>query len=313
MSYVLWGMFGAALSAVAGARGRIVSVGALGQAAAVKRTPVQRTVDAFREGLDDNVAVACERVRASGNAFYAAMPLEAMRASVKRVFLTVAEDLAAGEPRAYPAMLAALGVQRSSMGVAVSVIMDGMWHGFERVSERLAERFAGDPEAVLYWERIRGDLAYRGVAALSDAYLEAREKVVRRQADEIVRLSTQVLPLYRGILVLPLVGNVDAERAETMTAALLSAVARHGSRVVVLDISGVPGVDAEVAARLVRAATAVELLGARPLLVGVSPQAARAMVASGVALGGLTTLADLEGGLQLALTLIGKTIVDAPR
>ncbi len=269
-------------------------------------------VEFFRATLDDNVILVCERVRASGNTFYAAMPIEVMRASVKRVFSTVGEDLAAGEPRAYPAILAALGVQRSSMGVAVSSIMDGMWHGFERVSEALAERMPGDWEAALYWEQMRGDLAYRGVAALADAYLEAREKVVRSQADEIVRLSTQVLPLYRGILVLPLVGSVDAERAETMTAALLAAVSRHGSRVVVLDISGVPAVDAEVGGRLVRAATAVELLGAQPLLVGVGPQAARAMVLSGVDLGRLTTLADLESGLQHALRLIGKVIADAP-
>lgn len=279
----------------------------------MRRTPVQRTVDAFRETLDDNVARACERVRASGNPFYAAMPAEAMHASVKRIFSAVGEDLAAGEPQAYPAILGAVGIQRSSMGVAVGLIMDGMWHGFEQVSEMLAARFPDDAEARLYWERMRGDLAYRGVASLADAYLEAREKVVRRQADEIVRLSTQVLPLHRGILVLPLVGDIDAARAETLTAALLSAVARHGSRVVVLDISGVPVIDADVAGRLVRTATAIELLGARPLLVGVSPQSAHAMVASGVALGRLTTLADLAGGLEHALALVGKAIVAAPR
>lgn len=190
----------------------------------MRRTPVQRTVDAFRETLDDNVARACERVRASGNPFYAAMPAEAMHASVRRIFSAVGEDLAAGEPQAYPAILGAVGIQRSSMGVAVGLIMDGMWHGFEQVSEMLAARFPDDAEARLYWERMRGDLAYRGVAALADAYLEAREKVVRRQADEIVRLSTQVLPLHRGILVLPLIGDIDAARAETLTAALLSAI-----------------------------------------------------------------------------------------
>ncbi len=123
--------------------------------------------DAFRETLDDNVARACERVRASGNPFYAAMPAEAMHASVKRIFSAVGEDLAAGEPQAYPAILGAVGIQRSSMGVAVGLIMDGMWHGFEQVSEMLAARFPDDAEARLYWERMRGDLAYRGVASLA--------------------------------------------------------------------------------------------------------------------------------------------------
>jgi rsbT co-antagonist protein RsbR len=80
--------------------------------------------------------------------------------------------------------------------------------------------------------------------------------------------------------------------------------------VVVLDISGVPEVDADTAGHLVGAARAVELLGARPVLVGVSPAVAQAMVAGQVAFGRLTTLADLASGLEHALALIGKSIVE---
>ncbi|MCC6554901.1 MAG: STAS domain-containing protein [Polyangiaceae bacterium] len=279
----------------------------------MKRSPVQRTIDAFLERLDEHVAMSCDRVRASGNAFYLAMPLEMMRASVKRVFQAVGADLAAGEATACPALLGALGAQRADMGASMPDILDGMYLAFELVSEELAVRFAGDPEARFYWEQMRGEIAYKAAASLAASYFAAREKVVRSQADEILRLSTQVLPLYRGILVLPLIGRIDAERAGTMTAALLEAVVRHGSRVVVLDVSGVPVVDAAAAGHLVRAASALELVGARPLLVGVGPDVARAMVASSVHLGRLTTLADLESGLCHALGLLGKAITDVGR
>ncbi|WAS99179.1 STAS domain-containing protein [Nannocystis punicea] len=274
-------------------------------------TAAQRAIEYYRRRLDELVIESCERVRAADLPFYRAFPLDAMRASVKRVFEAVAADLESDAPRAYPAILSALGVQRASMGVSVTEITAGMHFGFEVVSEAFSADFAADPEPLLFWERKRGKIAYAGVAALADAYLIAREKLIRSQADEILALSTQVLPLYPGVLVCPLIGRLDHERAQAMTAAVLAAVVRHGSRVVVLDLSGVPVVDAEMAGHLVGAARAVGLLGARPLLVGLGPSVARAIVGGGLDLGRIATLADLAGGLAHALALLGKQIVDA--
>lgn len=273
----------------------------------------QRVSEVFRANLDEYVTRSCDRVRAQDSPFYRSLPLEAMRAMVKRVFEVVVGDVAVGEPRAYPAMMAAIGVQRAASGVAVTEMTSGMHLGFAVVSEDFAVRFADDPEARIFWENLRARIAYTGVAALADAYLTAREKLIRAQSEEIVALSTQVLPLYRGILVVPLVGRLDRERAQLMTARLLSAVTQHAARVVVLDISGVPAVDADTAGHLARAAQAVELLGTRPVLVGVGVAVAQAMVAGAVAFGRLTTLADLASGLEYALGVIGKTIADAPR
>lgn len=277
----------------------------------VEPTAAQRASDLYRRRLDELVVLSCDRVRAADLPFYRVLPLAAMRASVKRVFEAVAVDLESDAPRAYPAILSSLGVQRAAMGVSVSEITVGMNFGFEVVSETFAAEFADDPGPVLFWESKRGKIAYAGVAALADAYLLAREKLIRSQADEILALSTRVLPLYPGVLVCPLLGRLDHERAQVMTATVLAAVVRHASRVVVLDLSGVPAVDAEMAAHLVGAARAVALLGARPLLVGIGPAVAQAIVAGGVDLGRFTTAGDLAGGLEQALGWLGKTIVDA--
>ena len=237
------------------------------------------------------------------------MPRAAVEGAIRRVYQTVGQDLEHGQPRAYPGLLAVLGAQRSSMGVAVTEILNGMAIGFDTCSEEFAAYFADDPEARIYWENARARIAYAGAIALANAYMAAREKVVRAQADEIVRLSTQVLPLYRGIVVFPLVGTIDAARAQTILTVVLGVVSKHDARVVLIDISGVPVVDAEAARHLCRTAQALGLLGASAILVGTSADVARTMISAGVDLGKLETLADLESGLQHALALVGRKIV----
>jgi rsbT co-antagonist protein RsbR len=269
---------------------------------------MKRVIEAFHDRLDATLEWTTDRVVAAKIPFYSGMPRDTVKAAIKRVYQTVGQDLEHGEPRAFPALLAVLGTQRSALGVAVTEILNGMNIGFEAVSEDFAAFFADDPEARIYWELTRARIAYAGAIALADAYMAAREKVVRAQADEILRLSTQVLPLYRGILVFPLVGTIDATRAEAILAVLLEVVARHAARVVLIDISGVPVVDAVAATHLCRTAQAVALLGATAILVGTSAEVARTMITAGVDLGRLETLADLESGLQHALALIGRKI-----
>jgi rsbT co-antagonist protein RsbR len=225
------------------------------------------------------------------------------------VYQTVGKDLELGQPDAFPALLAVLGNQRSSMGVALTEILTGMNIGFEAVSEDFATYFADDPDARIYWELSRARIAYAGAIALADAYMAAREKVVRAQADEILRLSTQVLPLYRGIVLFPLVGTIDATRAQAILTVLLGVVSKYSARVVLIDISGVPVVDSEAARHLCRTAQAVGLLGAAAVLVGTSADVARTMVTAGIDLGRMETLSDLESGLQHALALLGRKIV----
>ena len=117
----------------------------------------------------------------------------------------------------------------------------------------------------------------------------------------IREMSTPVVPLQEGVIVMPLVGIIDAERAQQVMAALLAGVEKQGARVAILDITGVPLVDEDVANSLLHAMRAAQLLGAEPILVGLRPEVAQTIVTLGVDLGGLTTCSDLQQGLERAL------------
>lgn len=265
---------------------------------------MQRVIDAFREELEDGVIESCRRVVESGNPFYNRMPREAMHAGVKRVFEAILHDLIHGAPDKAPAILRAIGAQRSSEGAQITDILNGMDCGYQTISEFIHRRFAEDFEARLYWESWRARLSYGGAVACADAFLALREQRVKMQAEEIMELSARVLPLSQGVLLMPLIGRIDGPRAERIMQVLLEAVTEQSARVVLLDVTALPTVDAEVAPHLVNAASAVRLLGATAALVGVRPNLARTIVAGGVDLGGIVTLARLEDGLRYATKLM---------
>lgn len=123
----------------------------------------------------------------------------------------------------------------------------------------------------------------------------------RRLLTTIRDMSTPVVPLQEGVIVMPLVGMIDAERAQQVMAALLAGVESQRARVVLLDITGVPVVDEGVAHCLIQAMRAAQLLGAEPILVGLRPEVAQTIVTLGVDLRGLTTCGDLQQGLELAV------------
>jgi anti-anti-sigma regulatory factor/PAS domain-containing protein len=118
---------------------------------------------------------------------------------------------------------------------------------------------------------------------------------------ELVRqLSTPLLPIAEGVLVAPLVGRMDEGRAEHFIEVLLEGIQRHAARAVLIDVTGVPAIDASVAEQILRAARAARLLGTRTLLVGISPDVARTMVELGFDTTDLETHADLRAGIRAA-------------
>ncbi|WP_437721686.1 PAS domain-containing protein [Sorangium sp. So ce861] len=125
----------------------------------------------------------------------------------------------------------------------------------------------------------------------------------------IQELSTPVIPVHEGVLVVPLVGTIDSARGAQLLETLLQGIERHRAETVLIDITGVPVLDADVAARLLQATRAAALLGATCVLVGASPDVARTLVAQGIDLGDLLTQRDLQAGIRYALARQGKAIV----
>ncbi|MCY0990422.1 STAS domain-containing protein [Nannocystis sp. ILAH1] len=124
-----------------------------------------------------------------------------------------------------------------------------------------------------------------------------------RLLDVIRQASTPIAPVHEGIVVVPLVGMFDAQRAQLLTERLLHAIGEARASVVIVDISGVPLFDSDAAQLIVRTSQAVRLLGAQLLLVGLSPGVARTIVDLDVDLASLKTLSSLQDGIAHALAL----------
>src|SRR5918994_342007 len=140
------------------------------------------------------------------------------------------------------------------------------------------------------------------------SFVEERERVIRQQQDAIRELSTPVLQVRERILILPIIGVLDEQRANQFTEQLLAGIRSHRAKVVVIDITGVPDIDSEVANHLVQAVDASRLMGASVILTGLSPEIAQTLVTIGVDLGKMNTVGDLQGGVEEAERLLGFKI-----
>lgn len=142
-----------------------------------------------------------------------------------------------------------------------------------------------------------------------EVYAAEREDKVEDEFRHMIRrLSTPVIDVWHEIQILPLIGVIDSTRAQQMTEQLLERIVEQQARVVIIDITGVPTVDTAVADHLLKTTHAASLVGARAILVGISPQVAQTLVRLGVSLGDVETYADLRSGLERALASLGYSI-----
>jgi rsbT co-antagonist protein RsbR len=137
------------------------------------------------------------------------------------------------------------------------------------------------------------------------SFVQERERIIRQQADAIRELSTPVLQVRERLLILPIIGVLDDQRADQLTEQLLGGIRRHRARVVVIDITGVPEITAEVANHLVQTVDASRLMGAGVIITGLSPEIAQTLVTIGVDLTKMNTVGDLQGGIEEAERLLG--------
>ena len=128
-----------------------------------------------------------------------------------------------------------------------------------------------------------------------------QDQVIAAQQAALRELSTPLIPLADHVVAMPLIGSVDSTRAQQIVEELLAGVAANRATTAIIDITGVPVVDTQVAGAFLRAAQAVELLGARVVLTGIRPEVAQTLVGIGVNLGGIVTRATLQDGIAYVL------------
>jgi rsbT co-antagonist protein RsbR len=128
-----------------------------------------------------------------------------------------------------------------------------------------------------------------------------RQQDLDAERDALRELSTPLIPISDEVVIMPLIGTIDSQRAQQVMEALLEGVAQHQASLVILDITGVSVVDTQVAQAFIQAAQAVRLLGAQVMLTGIQPQIAQTLVHLGVDLSGIITHGSLQAGIAAAL------------
>ena len=146
-------------------------------------------------------------------------------------------------------------------------------------------------------------VAFEDITARKQAEEERvriQDEYIQMQAVLLEELSTPLIPLTDAVVVMPLIGSIDSRRAQQVLDTLLQGITERHARIAILDITGVPIVDTQVAGALIRAAQAAQLLGAQVVLTGIRPEVAQTLVGLGTELRGIITRSDLQSGIAFA-------------
>ena len=139
-------------------------------------------------------------------------------------------------------------------------------------------------------------------------FVQERERIIRQQQEAIRELSTPVLQVREQLLILPIIGVLDNQRARQVTEQLLRAIRANRAKVVVIDITGVPTIDSTVANHLVQTVDASGLMGASVIITGLSSEIALTLVTIGLDLSKMNAVGDLQGGIEEAERLLGYEV-----
>ncbi|MEV0130944.1 STAS domain-containing protein [Dactylosporangium sp. NPDC050688] len=142
-----------------------------------------------------------------------------------------------------------------------------------------------------------------------ETYTKTRESVIADQTEQLLELSTPVVKLWEGVVAVPLVGTLDSARAQVVMEKLLQTLVDTGSGYAIVDITGVPAVDTQVAQHILKTVVAARLMGAECIISGIRPQIAQTVVALGIEFGDIVTKANLADALLHAMRASGVEVV----
>jgi rsbT co-antagonist protein RsbR len=210
--------------------------------------------------------------------------------------------------RAYIDQRFRLGQLYSRAALEVSIFMGAFHTLMSSIGRRIMARYLEEPLVGFEHFTSLKKVAFFDIAIIVDAMMADREQTIRQQQEAIRELSTPTLQVRDQLLVLPIIGMLDTQRAKQLTDSLLHAIRAHRARVIVMDITGVATVDSKVANHLIQTVEAASLMGALVIVTGVSADVAQSLVTLGIDLDRITTLGDLQGGLEEAERMLGYTV-----
>jgi rsbT co-antagonist protein RsbR len=201
-----------------------------------------------------------------------------------------------------------VGMTHERIGMPPKLYLGAYRRYLELIDARLLDHFRGNlAEAAKALSSVR-KIIFFDMALAIDTYIAAYLETMTRHQAAIRELSTPVIKVHDRILLLPIVGTVDTQRAHQIMETVLVQVVEQQAKVMILDIAGVPVVDTKVADHILKTTAAVQLLGAQTILTGISASVARTVVQLGVEITRMHTRAKLSEGIELALSIVGKKI-----
>nr|WP_225848929.1 STAS domain-containing protein [Streptomyces sp. HPF1205] len=195
-------------------------------------------------------------------------------------------------------MLTELSRTRARQGFSPTETAIGVF----ALKEVLEPALSGTAEVTAYLQfaRVLDDLGLYTV----EAHAKTREEIISAQAEQLLELSTPVVKLWNGVVGVPLVGTLDSARTQVVMEKLLQSLLDQNATHAIVDITGVPSVDTQVAQHLLKTVVAARMMGAECTISGIRPQIAQTIVALGIEFGDITTKATLADALRHALQQI---------
>ncbi len=234
--------------------------------------------------------------------------LERVKRLQKEYFLRLTEGDYGAD---YVADRLRIGTVHEHINLAPKWYLGGYSFYLGRVAGRLVEAFPTDPLRAFKVFLSLMKLVFLDIGLTVDTYIDARESTMRKQQEAIRELSTPVLRIRDRLLLLPIVGVIDSQRARLVTEGVLRAIRDTRAKVVVMDVTGVASIDSKVANHLLQTVAAARLMGATLIVTGLSAEVAQSLVALGIDLSTLNTVGDLQGGIDEGDRLLGYRVVQA--
>jgi GAF domain-containing protein len=183
---------------------------------------------------------------------------------------------------------------------AIAIENATMTSRLQRVNKDLEIEVAARTEELrVANEHLEQQLVERAKAEAARAALQ--EEVIRVQRERLSELSAPMIPITEKVMVMPLIGTMDAARAEQIAKAALHGAAATRAAVLIVDITGITQFDRSLATAVVQTASALRLLGAEVVVTGVRPEVAQALVRLNEPLGLVATMGTLQSGIRHAL------------
>ncbi len=243
---------------------------------------------------------------------------EGIYQTFRTTLVMICQSLVSGSTEGVIARLSKAGAERAHDGyliedvlLGIRLLRDLIWDHLERYIGTNGPMAMAD---VRLLEQMIHLLSRTMMLGYSQTFQQTMQEVAKQAAEieaqryTIREIGTPILPLYPGVIALPLVGAIDSYRATQVLERLLEEISEKQADIVVIDITGVPVVDTGVANYLLQTARAAQLIGAQVVLVGIGAEIAQTLVQLGVNLSQLKVYATLQDGIRYALRQLGFAI-----